>query len=95
MKKLSFVLVFVLLFTFLFPCLSSAAVLKDGGYIVLADETDARLSAAGETLSRYLEQITSAEFDVSSHLVSALNTSAIVLKGTSTLSFSITGGSSE
>lgn len=67
MKKLSFVLVFVLLFTFLFPCLSSAAVLKDGGYIVLTDENDARLSAAGETLSRYLEQITSAEFDVSSN----------------------------
>ena len=67
MKKLSFALVFVLLFTFLCPCFSSAAVIKDGGYIVLADENDARLEAAGETLSRYLEQITSAEFDVSSN----------------------------
>ena len=67
MKKLSFALVFVLLFSFLFPCLSSAAVVKDGGYIALADENDARLEAAGETLSRYLEQITSAEFNVSSN----------------------------
>ena len=64
MKKLSLVLILVMLFTSAFSILSSATELSAGGYITLSDINDERLVAAGETLSRYLEEITGKEFPV-------------------------------
>lgn len=63
MKKLSIVLALVLLFTFALPLFSSAE--QTGGYIVLSEPEDARLIAAGDTLSRYMKEITGKEFPVS------------------------------
>ena len=48
-----------------FPVFSSAADASDGGYIALADKNDSRLIAAGETLSKYLKQITGKDFTLS------------------------------
>lgn len=64
MKKFSFVLALVLLFTFALPLFSSAE--EVGGYIVLSEENDKRLIAAGDTLSRYMKEITGKNFPVSS-----------------------------
>ena len=55
-KKLSFVLAIMLVMTLAFPVFSSADS-SAGGYIVLSDEGDSRLVAAGETLEKYMEQI--------------------------------------
>ena len=60
MKKLRFILALIMLFTFSFPIISSAE--ENGGYITLSDTADARLNAAGDTLSRYMEQITGKAF---------------------------------
>lgn len=64
MKKLSFILVTVLILTFAFPVFSSAQE-SVGGYIALSDENDSRLIAAGETLEKYMEQITGRDFVIS------------------------------
>ena len=64
MKKLCFILTFILMFTCVFPVFSSATETVNGGYIVLADKNDARLTAAGETLAKYMKQITGKEFPV-------------------------------
>ncbi len=66
MKKLCLALTLVFVFCFSFSVISSAAVADNGGYIVLSDETDKRLIAAGEALARYMKQITGKEFPVSS-----------------------------
>ncbi len=66
MKKISFVLAIFLVFSFVFPVLSSAAQLSEGGYIILPENPDERLSAAADTLARYLNQITGKEFPQSS-----------------------------
>ncbi|MBQ2847115.1 MAG: DUF4838 domain-containing protein [Clostridia bacterium] len=63
-KKLSFVLAIMLVMTLAFPVFSSADS-SAGGYIVLSDEGDSRLVAAGETLEKYMEQITGRDFVVS------------------------------
>lgn len=65
MKNLCFILAMILIFSSFFCVFSSAAETKDGGYIVLNDENDARLIAAGDTLSKYMKQITGKEFPVS------------------------------
>ena len=65
MKKLCFILAMMLIFSSFFCVFSSAAEVNDGGYIVLADENDARLIAAGDTLAKYMKQITGKEFPVS------------------------------
>lgn len=64
MKKLSLVLVLVMLFTSAFSIFSAAYELSEGGYVDLSDINDERLIAAGETLSKYLKQITGQEFPV-------------------------------
>lgn len=63
MKKISFVLALVLLLSFTIPVFSGAT--KLGGFVVLSESGDARLNAAGETLSRYLGEITDKTFPVS------------------------------
>ena len=55
----------ILVFSSFFCVFASAAEVKYGGYISLADENDARLVAAGETLAKYMKQITGKEFPVS------------------------------
>ena len=62
MKKLCFVIAIMLVYSSFFCVFSSAVEAKDGGYIALADENDARLVAAGETLAKYMKQITGNEF---------------------------------
>ncbi len=62
MKKMSLILVAILVFSFAFSLFSSAAELSAGGYIVLPENPDERLSAAADTLARYLNQITGKEF---------------------------------
>ncbi len=66
MKKISFVLAILLLFSFTLPVFSSAAELSEGGYIVLPENPDERLTAAADTLAGYLKRITGKEFPVSS-----------------------------
>ncbi len=63
MKKFSLILAFVLLFTFALPVFSGATQL--GGYVILSEFGDERLDAAGNTLSRYLLEITGKNFPVS------------------------------
>ena len=65
MKKLSFVLSFVLMLIFLVPFSSYAA--ENGGYIVISDKDDSRLAAAADTLAGYLSKITDKDFPVSSY----------------------------
>ena len=64
MKKLCLILSLILMMTSLMPIFSSAQEVVSGGYIVLADKNDARLIAAGETLAKYMKQITGKEFPV-------------------------------
>lgn len=64
MKKLSLILAVILMLTFAFPVFSYAQT-ASGGYIALSDESDKRLVAAGETLEKYMEQITGKDFSVS------------------------------
>lgn len=66
MKILCLILTVMFMFTFSFPVLSTAADVKNGGYIVLSDENDAKLIAAGKTLAKYMNQITEKEFSISS-----------------------------
>lgn len=63
MKKFSLILAFVLLFTFALPVFSGATQL--GGFVILSESGDERLDAAGNTLSRYLFEITGKNFPVS------------------------------
>ena len=62
MKKISLILALVLLFTATLPVFSGAT--EVGGYIVLSDADDARMIAAGDTLSRYMKEITGKAFAV-------------------------------
>ncbi|MBQ8016456.1 MAG: DUF4838 domain-containing protein, partial [Clostridia bacterium] len=64
-KKLSFILAMIFILTFAFPVFSSGEE-SAGGFIVLSDENDSRLAAAGKTLEKYMEQITGRDFAVSS-----------------------------
>lgn len=64
MKKLYLILAIILLITFSFPVFSSAEETTQGGYIALTDTEDAKLVAAGDTLSRYMQQITGTEYPV-------------------------------
>ena len=63
MKKISFILALVLLLTFSLPVFSGAT--ETGGYIILSESEDERLIAAGDTLARYLGEITGKSFPVS------------------------------
>ena len=65
MKKVCLILAFILMITSLMPIFSSATEVTQGGYVVLADTQDARLFAAGETLAKYMKQITGKEYPVS------------------------------
>lgn len=65
MKKICLILAVIFMMSVAFPVFSSADEAKNGGYIVLSDENDAKLIAAGETLSRYMKQVTRKEFSVS------------------------------
>lgn len=65
MKKVSLIIAFLFVFTFTFSVAVSATKSSEGGYIVLTDESDARLIAAGETLSKYMKEITGRDFPVS------------------------------
>ena len=65
MKKLCFILVLIFMMTSLMPIFSSATEVAQGGYVVLADAQDARLIAAGDTLAKYMKQITGKEYPVS------------------------------
>ena len=60
MKKLSLLLVFVLVLSFAMPFFAFAS--ENGGYIVISDENDARLVAAANTLSKYMKLITGKEY---------------------------------
>ncbi|MBR3596568.1 MAG: DUF4838 domain-containing protein [Clostridia bacterium] len=62
MKKIGLILALLVVFTCVLPVFSSAAKLTEGGYIVLPEKPDERLSAAADTLSRYLGEITDKEF---------------------------------
>ena len=62
MKKTCIILAMILMMTSMLPVFSSAEEATKGGYIVLADTSDARLTAAGETLAKYMKQITGKEF---------------------------------
>lgn len=62
MKKISLVLAFVFLFVSVLPVFSFASELSEGGYIVLPENPDERLSAAADTLAGYLNKITGKEF---------------------------------
>lgn len=64
MKKLCLILSLILMMTSLMPIFSSAQEVVSGGYIVLADKNDARLTAAGDTLAKYMKQITGKDFPV-------------------------------
>ncbi len=63
MKRLSFILAFVILFTFSLPLFSYAE--ENGGYIIISDTNDLRLIAAGDTLSKYMKEVTGKNFPVS------------------------------
>lgn len=65
MKKLCLLLALVIVVSFTVPVASAAAVSDNGGFIVLQDEKDSRLVAAGDTLKKYMEQITGRKFFVS------------------------------
>ena len=65
MKKLCFILAMMLVFSSFFCIFASAAEAKNGGYIALDDENEARLVAAGDTLAKYMKQITGKEFAIS------------------------------
>ena len=62
MKKISLILALVFLFVAALPVFSGAT--EVGGYIVLSDYSDMRMVAAGDTLSRYMKEITGKEFAV-------------------------------
>lgn len=62
MKKISLILALVLLLTCTLPILSSAGQL--GGFIIPSEFADERLDAAGNTLSKYLNEITGKSFPV-------------------------------
>ncbi len=64
MKKISIVLSLVMLFISMFSVFVGAEEISEGGYIVLSDAEDARLIAAGETLARYLKEITDKEYSI-------------------------------
>ena len=64
MKKICFILALTLIFTFSFTLIPTAKENAEGGYIVLSDTNDSRLIAAGETLAKYLKQITGKEYPV-------------------------------
>lgn len=64
MKKICLLLAMILIFTSAFPVFSCAEEKITGGYIALADMNDARLIAAGDTLARYMKQITGKDFPV-------------------------------
>ncbi len=64
MKKVSIFLVFVLIFSSLFSFSAFASSEENGGYILIEGEADTRLTAAADTLSRYLEKISGKKFPV-------------------------------
>ena len=64
MKKFSLILAIIIMLTSAFPVLTSAEETTTGGYIALADMNDTRLTAAGETLARYMKQITGKDYPV-------------------------------
>lgn len=64
MKKISLLLAIIIMLTSAFPVFTSAEETTTGGYIALADMNDTRLTAAGETLARYMKQITGKDYPV-------------------------------
>ncbi len=62
MRKICFILAMILMFASAIPVFASAAETEKGGYIFMEDKNDARLTAAGETLAKYMKQITGKEF---------------------------------
>ncbi len=62
MKKIGFVMALLIAFTCVLSVFASAAEFTEGGFIVLPENPDERLSAAADTLARYLNQITGKKF---------------------------------
>ena len=65
MKKISLIMVMIFVFISAFSGFSFAAETVTGGCVVLADANNQRLIAAGETLAKYMNEITGKEFSVS------------------------------
>ncbi len=63
-RALTALLAFLLLFSPLLAENASAASLSEGGYIVLPENPDDRLTAAADTLAKYLNQITGKSWPV-------------------------------
>ena len=64
MKKICLILMLIFAFSSVIPVAASAAETKNGGYIVLQNENDVKLIAAGKTLSDYMKKITGKDFPV-------------------------------
>ena len=64
MKKICLILTLILTLTSAIPVVASAAEVKNSGYIVLQDASDAKLIAAGKTLSDYMKKVTDKDFPV-------------------------------
>lgn len=62
MKRLCLILAMFFVLTTVFSVSAYATNAENGGYIVLADEADARLVAAGNTLAKYMKQVTGNNF---------------------------------
>ena len=62
MKRLCLLLAMIFVLSMAFSVLAYAAESEIGGYIALADEADARLVAAGDTLAKYMKQVTGSNF---------------------------------
>ena len=65
MKRLCLILAMVFVLTTAFSVSAYAINEENGGYVVLADEADVRLVAAGDTLAKYMKQVTGKAFPVS------------------------------
>ncbi len=64
MKKFGLFLALLLIFTFAFPVISAAEESENGGYIVLNEKEDKKLLAAGDTLAKYMKQITGTDYPI-------------------------------
>lgn len=64
MKKLCFIMALVFILSIAFSVSAYAIEAGNGGYIALADKNDAKLIAAGETLAKYMKQITGSDFAI-------------------------------
>lgn len=64
MKKLCLILAAVFMLSAILSVSAAATTVSQGGYIVLSDKSDLRLISAGDTLAKYMQQITGGSFVV-------------------------------